>query len=43
MKKKKKGFLQLNMVVINNAQNIFLNGQTWKQMIQKFENFVNKN
>jgi len=28
MKKKKKGFLQLNMVVINNAQNIFLNGQT---------------
>jgi len=31
------------MVVINKAQNIFLNGQTWKQMIRKVEKFVNKN
>ena len=30
------------MVVINKAQNICLNGQTWKQMIQEVENFVNK-
>jgi len=39
----KKRVLQWNMVVINEAQNIFLNGQMCKQMIQKVENFVNKN